>query len=200
MEQTPEVIIQRIVVAFERRELPESGLVFQSHSFEVDTQIIERLARQTTWIDFPRDVLCENPLALAFMTPEAFAWFLPAYLVMSVARYAETRTLTSSLLTCLTPPDEADAREFKALVDEMHALDPDILLEEDATDALGADEELLQFVMERAAVLTQDEKVAVRDYLEYIEAAHGADFPDFGPKLALDRYWAAAARTADGES
>lgn len=196
MARAAEEVIQRIVVAFERRSLPDGAPVFRSYSSEVDTQEIERLARNTTWIDFPHDVLCDNPLALAFMTSEAFAWLLPAYMVMSVTLYSETDTLTTTLITCLTPPDKADADRFEVLVEDMRALDADV--QEAPTDSLGADDELFQLFMERAAVLTQDEKAAIRDYLEYIEATHGADFPAFGPKQALDRYWRRAAPPADG--
>jgi len=46
--------------------------------------------------------------------------------------------------------------------------------------------------MERTAALTQAEKAAVRDYLEHVDATHGADFPVFGPRQALDRYWSTA--------
>lgn len=190
MKQTSIEVIQRITDAFRSRELPKDVPVFQSDYHEVDTKTLESLARQTsTWTELPRDVLGANPLALTFMTPEAFAWFLPAYLVISVARYFETDTLTSSLISRLTPPDEADARQFEALVEDMRALDVD-LIEESPTDCLGADDELLQEFMARVAVLTQDEKAAVRHYLEYVDSEHGADFPVFGPKQALDRYWA----------
>jgi hypothetical protein len=131
------------------------------------------------------------------MTPEAFAWFLPAYLVVSVTRYAETDTLTTTILTCLTPPDEADASTFEALVEDMRALDADIV-EEDRVDSLGADEQLRQLFMARASVLADNEKASVRQYLEYLNATHGADFRAFGPKQALDRYWAKAVPSSDG--
>jgi hypothetical protein len=192
MALTSQEIILRIVAAFEQRTLPEGAPLFESYSSEVDTDEFERLARHTTWIEFPKDVLCDNPLAPAFLTPEAFAWLLPAYLVVSVTLYSETDTLTGTLLTCLTPPDDADAVAFKALTDDMAALG--VALDEDLPDNyLGADDGLREHFGVRAAVLTQDEKVAIRDYLEHIEAVHGADFPVFGPKQALDRYWRAAA-------
>src|SRR4051812_21426089 len=101
-----------------------------SHSSEVDMRTFERLAREGSWIDVPHDFLCGNPLALAFMTPAAFARLLPAYLIVSLSRYADSGTLTSTVLTCLTPPDAADARQFQALVEDLRALDPDVLLEE----------------------------------------------------------------------
>lgn len=192
MKQPSIEVISRIVAAFRSRELPKDVPVFQSDYYEVDTKTLESLARQTaTWAELPRDVLGANPLAMAIMTPEAFAWFLPAYLVTSVELYSETDTLTSSLIARLTPPDQADARQFEALIEEMRALDVD-LVDESPTDCLGADDELLQVFMERVAVLTQEEKEAVRGYLEYVDSEHGADFPVFGPKQALDRYWAGA--------
>jgi hypothetical protein len=190
MARTSEQVAQRITDAFKPRELPVGDPIFVSHSFRsryADHQTsgaAKRLDR------FPHDVLCANPLALAFMTPEAFVWFLPAYLVASVTAYAESDTLTSSLITCLTPPDEADSRQFETLVEETRALDPDLLVEEPQPVSLGADDKLLAYFMERVARLNPDEKAAVRDYLEYIDAAHGEDFPVFGPKQALDRYWA----------
>jgi hypothetical protein len=197
MQKTQEEIIQQIVNAFKQRELPEGDPIFLWYYFEVDAQTIERLAREKKWIDFPHDVLRENPLALSFMTPKAFAWLLPAYLVVSVALYSEADTLTTSIITFLTPPDDTDAREFEALVEEMHTLDPSFT-EENPTGFLAADDEQLQLFIDRTSVLTQNEKAAIRDYLEYIDAEHGEDFPVFGPRQALDRYWREAARSSDG--
>ena len=190
MAFSAEDVIQHIVVAFERRSLEEGAPIFQSYSSEVDTEAFERLARDTAWIDLPHEVLCDNPLALALMTPQAFAWFLPAYLVMSITLYSETDTLTTTIITCLTPPDKADETQFAALVDEMHVLGVEV--DEAWEGSVGEDSDLLQLFMERAAALTQDEKAAVRDYLEHVDATHGADFPVFGPKQALDRYWRTA--------
>jgi hypothetical protein len=186
-----EDVIQHIVVAFEKRSLQEGAPIFQSFSSEVDTGAIERLARDSVWIDLPHEVLCANPLALALMTPEAFAWFLPAYMVMSITLYAETNALTTTITTCLTPPDGADEAQFAELVEDMRALGVEV----DEAEAGSADEDagVLQLFMERVAVLTEVEKAAVRDYLEYIHATHGADFPVFGPEQALDRYWRTAA-------
>ena len=200
MARNSEKIAQRIVDAFRPRELPEDDPMFLSHSSEVDMQRIERLAQLTHWMDFPRDVLCDNPLALAFTTPKAFAWLLPACMVVSVTQYSECDTLTSSVITCLTPPDEADSRQFETLVEEVRALDPDLLVEEFQTDCLHADDELLEHFMERVGGLNPHEKAAVRDYLDYIDATYGEDFPVFGPKQALDRYWARVASPTREES
>ena len=184
-----QLIARRIVEAFQPRPLPE-GDPFVSHSSEVDARTLERLARHGSWIDLPHEVVCANPLALAFMTPAAFVWFLPAYLVASVTHHATNRVLTSSVITCLTPPDAADAQQFETLVEDIRARYPDLLLDEPRPVSLGADDELLAHFMEQVAGLTLVEAAAVRDYLAYIDAEHGAEFPAFGPKQALERYWA----------
>lgn len=182
-----EEVILHIVAAFKQRRLQEGAAIFQSYSLEVDTDALERVASDTAWIDIPHQLLCANPLAPALMTPQAFAWFLPAYLVMSIALYAQTDTLTTTLITCLTPPDDADAVAFAALAEQMHELGVEV---DDAwTGCASGDADLLRVFMERASALTRDEKVAVREYLEYIDATHSADFPVCGPKQALDRYW-----------
>jgi hypothetical protein len=124
------------------------------------------------------------------MTPAAFAWFLPAYMVMSITLYAETDTLTTTIITCLTPPDSVDETQFTELVEDMRALGVEV----DETKAGSAEEDagVLQLFMDRVAVLTEVERAAVRDYLEYIDATHSQDFPVFGPKQALDRFWRTA--------
>lgn len=190
MAFSAEDTILHIVAAFKPRGLRKGAAIFQSYSVEVDTEALERLASDTAWIDLPHSVLCANPLAPALMTPEAFAWFLPAYMVMSIALYAQTDTLTTTLITCLTPPDDTDAAQFAALAEEMRALGVEV--DEAWTDSAGEDAGLLRVFMERASMLTRNEKVAIREYLEYIDAMHGADFPAFGPKQALDRYWRTA--------
>jgi hypothetical protein len=182
-------IIQRIVVAFGSRTLPRDVPVFETYYFEVDTKTLESLARRTSaWLDLPRDVLAANPLALAFMSPEAFAWFLPAYLVTSVERYFETDTLTSSIITHLTLPDEEDGRQFE--LSREYARTLDFHIEEPPTNCFDVDDKMIQEFMDRVANLSRDERAAVRDYLEYVDSEHGEDFLMFGPKQALERYWA----------
>lgn len=173
--------------------LPLGDPVFMSHSSEVDMPTFERLAREDSWIDFPHDFIGANPLAPAFMTPAAFARLIPAYLVVSLTRYAESGALTSTVLTCLTPPDPADASAFEAQVEGLRARAPDVLLEEPGPSSLDVGDPLVTLFLERVGALNPHEKAAIRDYLAYIDAAHGEDFPVFGPRQALERYWAGAA-------
>jgi hypothetical protein len=188
MRDAPADTIGKIAAAFEHRVLAQDDAVFMSESSEVDTAAFRQMARTTKWHDIPHSVVIGNPMALAIATPAAFAWLLPAYMVVSVAMHAQTDVLTAGILSCLTPPDEVDDDLFRQLHQETRAIDPE-LADDLPPDDFGADEELSRIFMDRAEKLTPPEKRAVRDYLEYIEAAHGADFPAFGPRQALSRYW-----------
>ncbi len=197
MEHSPEKTIQLITDAFEHRKLQENAQIFLSHSPEVDTEIIEDLVRRDTWTNFPHQIVCDNSIALAFMTPEAFAWFLPIYMIISLNLYDETDTLTTTLITCLTPPNDAETAEFERLMKEIQSFDPDLFEdeEEEYENALGTDDQLLQLFNERTASLTHQEKAAVKNYLEYVNITHGLDFPISGPKEALNLYWTEAVQS-----
>ncbi len=191
MQQTERDLIHAIKAAFGHRRLAATTPIFESHSVEVASETIEAMARQVPWTEFPEEVLSDNPLALAFMSPAAFATFLPAYMTVSISHYCETGTLTSSLVTALTPPDAEDARRFAELAAELEAEDP--TSRDDLPLDCLVDEQLLQVFHERAAELTDTERDAVRAYLEFIERAHGEDFPIFGPQQALERFWGRSA-------
>lgn len=187
-------VVRQIRAAFRARARPRADAVFESPPVEVDGRALESLARRaSTWDELPQDVLADNPLALAFMSPEAFAWFLPAYMILSIERYVETDMLTGSVIARLTPPDPADAREFEQLVEHMRELD--LELDESASGCFSVDDSLQRDFDARVALLGDDERAAVRDYLRYVEAEHGADFPVFGPQQALARFWAHTSAT-----
>ncbi|WP_010523357.1 DUF6714 family protein [Aquimarina agarivorans] len=188
MKTTPELLIQSIAHAFQHRKLPKSKSLFMSNSSEIDTQKMEQIAFETEWINFPNDILLKNSEALNFMNPEAFAWLLPAYLILSITLYSETDTLTGTIINCLTLPDDADANEFESLTKEMYAQDPEFE-ETNFTGSLEADKELLDFFYNRVTLFNKDEEIAIRNYLIYINEMYGKDFPVYGPKNALDRYW-----------
>ena len=98
MAQHLERVVGRIADAFKAERAAAGRSRLFSPSFEVDMQTLESLARQSSWIDVPHDVVRDNPLAPAFMTAEAFAWFLPVYMIVSATQYYESETLTSTLI------------------------------------------------------------------------------------------------------
>lgn len=192
MKSTAKEIINRIRLAFERRELVDKEDVFMSYTYEGDIAAFKKLAYYDSWQDLPQKVLQANPEAPMFMTTPAFAWFLPAYLTISIVDYSRNGSLASGMITCLTPPDEVDASIYDALIDDLRKVDPALVGESDSSVFRENDDQLQRFE-DFVNLLNLEEKIAIRDYLLYIDANYSADYPVFGPKLALERYWSIVA-------
>lgn len=183
-----EVVIKLIHKAFEERKLPEDDPVFSSYSHEIEDRKMQDLAHRVPWVNIPHNIICDNPGALAYMTPHAFAYFLPAYLIISVTRFAETDTLSMSIITNVTLPNEEDADEFEELLEDLKTIDPD-LADEIETPTFRVDNTIKKEYQERIDTLSMEEKIAVKEWLQFIHDVYGSYFPAFGPKQALDRFW-----------
>lgn len=191
MEKQVIATIDAIATGFARRGLPAEDPVFAAYSPELESDRLRALARQGGWRDLPWQLLCRNADALALATPEAFAYFLPAAMAASLAHYAECGALTSMLLTCLTPQDDSDVETMAQLERDFEELEPGFLDEDSASGVFAQDEGADEDFEHRIALLTGPEREAVRAYLRCLDALHGADFPVFGPREALERFWAA---------
>lgn len=180
--------------AFAARGLPADDPVFTSPSPEFDAGLLLELVRQGEWTDLPWRALCGNSIALALATPAAFAYLLPACMSASLTHYGECGNLTSMLLTCLTPQDDSDIETMAQLERDFEELEPGLLDEDSASGVFARSEEADEDFEQRIALLTGPERDAVRAYLQHLDEAHGRDFPVFGPREALDRFWAAPER------
>lgn len=191
MTYEPQDIIERVLLAFENRGyLPKDVALFQSFSPEVDHASLEAQAKSETWMDLPHEVIHANAIALAFGTPKGFGWMLPAWMVASIClEEGAEDVLTGPLLTCLTRPDDEDAKIFAELEAQVVALDPSIL-DACAEVAMGVTEEDKAHFIHQTEGLSTVEVEAIRAYLEFIEAEEGDVQPVFGAKLALERHWA----------
>ena len=189
MQQAHIDIIERITLAFETRTLAADDPVFAAVSDEIAMEVMITHARGR-WVDIPHKALIENPMTLAFATPPAVAFFLPAFMVLSVVMHAQLDGFTASIISALTPAAAEDQTVFQALEDELRLLDPDLLGDDFGAADLAAHPAVTAHFRESAAQMDVVQKAAVRDYLLFIEAHHGADFPVFGPRQALERFWA----------
>ncbi|MEA3064215.1 MAG: hypothetical protein QOJ27_650 [Sphingomonadales bacterium] len=198
LENRLETTAAAIGAAFAGRSLPKKDPVFASGSPELDSDHLLALARQHGWRDLPWTSLCANSIALALATPAGFAYFLPACMTASLKHYAQCGSLTSMILTCLTPDDEGDSETMAELERDFESLEPGFLGEGSSSGIFAESEGMREEFEERIAPLTGEEKAAVRVYLKYLDEVHGDDFPAFGPREALERFWADAER-GDGQ-
>lgn len=142
----------------------------------------------------PHDLRTELASNLWMLAPEAFRYFLPAFLATSIAHYSAVSVFVSELIGALTKPSRADvvdALERAAQAPTGRGLSPEMadLLRKQQLE--WYDSGTLEAIFhERFDALTADEGAAILAFLVALEAAHGADYPFDELKSAIDRHWA----------
>lgn len=143
--------------------------------------------------------LCANELRtvvegrLWMLAPEAFRYFLPAFLRASLESYETISVFASELLGALTKPVRADVEEALERVAE---IPPGLGLASDVLEPLR-EQQLewfdsgipLALFHERFDDLTPAEGAAVLAFLVAFEEAHGEDFPFDELPTAIARHW-----------
>jgi hypothetical protein len=75
--------------AFAERPLPGSAEIVPSKDANDDAREVYWKYRERRWNDIPRELLGHTADDLSFMTPLAFVYFLPRYLVEALEHYDE---------------------------------------------------------------------------------------------------------------
>jgi len=101
-------LVQEIERAFAGAENPGSERLVEYPDHWESPAVIESFAG-THWNDVPLDTLINHRLSLPLFTPEAFRFYLPAFLRAAVLHPATVDTLTENLFFMLTPPESLEA-------------------------------------------------------------------------------------------
>lgn len=83
---------------------PDDRLVSDGGSY-LEGDAIRQAFRGRRWHEVPLDDLRREVAALYFFTPEAFRYYLPAFLAAAVADPARSDTIPGSLIRALSKPD-----------------------------------------------------------------------------------------------
>jgi len=128
---------------------------------------------------------------LVMLTPEAFRYFLPAFLSASVNSYESVDFFVDVLIGTLTKPSRPDIVEsYDYLAQRSPGLPDDMLelLREQQLEYFDSGEQLAQF-HERFDSLTVEEGKAVLAFLVALKEYYDKDFPFGELDKAIDRYW-----------
>lgn len=131
---------------------------------------------------------------LWMLTPEAFLYFLPAFLHASLESYASVSVFASELIGALTEPSRT---EVVQALDQVARFRSELGLPDDMAELLrrqqlewfdsGAPAAIFH---ERFDELTHVEGAAILAFFVAFQVAHGPDFPFDELETAVDRYWA----------
>jgi hypothetical protein len=97
-------LAQEIEHAFATSQYPGDDRLVENPSYWEAPDVVASF-KGKNWQEIPVEVLFTHRLSLPLFTPEAFRYYLPAYLIASVLHPNEVDTLTENIFSMLTPPE-----------------------------------------------------------------------------------------------
>lgn len=181
--------------AFAARPRPQGARILRPPVNREGDRLRGLLAGKTSLELTPYDIRTEVESRLWMLAPEAFLYFLPAFLHATLAAYPSLSVFASELVGALTEPAREDVVEA---LDRFAQGPPDVGLPRDTTDLLRRqqlewfDSGTPQAIFhERFDKLSPTEGAAVLTFLAALKEAHGEDYPFDELDVAIHRYWAA---------
>jgi hypothetical protein len=99
--------------AFAEVEYPgDSKLVYDNSGTHLECAEVEKEFKGKHWNVMPLEVLRRNSASIFFLSPEAYQFYLPAYLLCSILHYAESDKIPDSIVFSLIPPIDAKVAEL----------------------------------------------------------------------------------------
>lgn len=179
--------------AFASRPRPPASQILRPDvSHHEGDHLRELLAAKTSTELTDHDLRTVVESNLWMLTPEAFLYFLPAFLHASLKSYASVSVFASELIGALTEPsrtDIADALDQVARFPSGLQADMAGLLRKQQLEWFDSGTPTAIF-HERFDSLTPVEGTAILAFFVSFQEAHGADFPFEELEKAVDRYWA----------
>lgn len=185
----------RLFTAFASRPRPAADRILDPAVSEYEgRQLREYLAGKTADELIAADLRTIVESNLWMLTPDAFLYFLPAFLYAALASYDSLSVFASEIIGALTAPFREDV---VSTLDQLEQQQSELRLPDDMLELLrklqlewidsGAP---MAIFFERFSNLTREEGTAVLAFLEAFQAAYGEDFPFGELQTAIDRYWA----------
>ena len=157
-----ERLVSQIEEAFSDSPKPEGDPIVLD--CDPDSEEVQAFLRDKDWRDLDARALVPLYMdVLPLLTPQAFRFFLPAYMIASVEAHDEADALPDFTAYSLTEPDAQDTFSVDRGVPAM--------------SPQGFRDNVSQF--------TAAQEEAIRAFLEHMVAAHGNDWA----VAALARYW-----------
>jgi hypothetical protein len=187
-------LVRTIDAAFARLPYPgDDRIVPSEYDRDGEARRILRLLRGWHWRDLPFDRLVLLKASLSWLTPEAYRFYLPAFMVFPVVDFETADVLPDGVISTLTEPRESDVDDLRVAVGTAGLADT---LGAAATERLLAAQETfhrsgaaLDAFRARVAGFDPAQRAAIRAFLEHMRDEYGAGYLSREPQVALDRYW-----------
>jgi hypothetical protein len=118
-----EELRQQIETAFAEVEYPgDDRLVYDTSGDHLECNEVAAAFRGKHWKEIPLDTLRYHSSGIFFLTPEAYRFYLPAYLIAGSLHYDQADLIPDSVVSSITPP--SDERNFDVYQRRMEGLTP----------------------------------------------------------------------------
>jgi len=143
----PEELRKQIEDAFAEVAYPgDDQLVLDSSGYHLECNQVAAVLKGKHWKQVPLDLL--RQIALAALTPEAYRFYLPAFLVAGSLHYDEADLIPDSVVFSLLPPSDPHDIVVYGEIDK-----------------------------KRREIFTPAQRAAVRAFLEFLKQYHAEDDP-----------------------
>lgn len=176
---------QEEIAALERQleeafgDLPvpaEDELVYDNSGDHFECNQISARFRGRHWRDLTIEDVTEEPDALAFLTTEAFRFFLPAFIRVSLLEPERADRIPTHVLSSLARPADREwwAERKQSLLETARArrIPEQVILELAPTD----EPELDAVCRARVEALTKNQKRVVRSFVTFLRKRRGEEF------------------------
>ena len=178
--------------AFASHPRPGADRIVKSHVHEGDDlrDTLAALSREDLSLEDIRGHVRDN---LWMLAPEAFRYFLPAFMAISLTPDASGSSFVNELVEALTAPARADIigkYEQLAEIPPAAGLTLEILetVNKQELEMFDSGDTMAAFA-DRVGDLTQAEGQAVRTFLETLRKESAENFPFGELETAISRYW-----------
>ncbi|MBC8100889.1 MAG: hypothetical protein H7Y11_15725 [Armatimonadetes bacterium] len=103
-------LVNKIEMVFEPIKYPGDTLItYTNDPYHLEAVEIAQALQGKHWKSLTNQELRYHAASLSFFTPQAFCFYLPAYMIASITGYKLTDILTQSLVGNLTMPTKPEA-------------------------------------------------------------------------------------------
>jgi hypothetical protein len=185
-----EVVITKIEEAFKDEKYPgDSLIVYDNTGYHLECLEIRNAFKGKSWDHLHENFLFEERSSLYFFSKQGFKYYLPAFMLISIRKYADMDDLPDIIIGKLTMPAEIDTVIMANKI-KQYRIDkqiPSVDFNEFLQNSLkGMNKEIHDFI-DCMTGFTKEQSTAIKLYLEYI-SQYSDDLIN-NPAIALERYW-----------
>jgi len=183
------IVLDKLTSSFHTLPYPgDLNLVYDNTGYDLECVDIQQAFAGKHWSELSQETLIIESSALAFLTPEAFRFYLPAYLSNVVREFDESDALPEISVYYLTLPVEADSLINLNCI-QQQSNETKLEVSQFLIEELSRSTQKVHQFMELMSGFNQQQGQAIRYYLEYLKAEKNDYFFSNEPEIAIERYW-----------